>query len=232
MSFYLACKSGGFRMTIRWCAVLLRLGLVLGGISGGGDLRAAPPADLPRDLLATTPQDFQRTATVKDDALEVAATITTQPGYQEKHGLLRIVWSDVFLRAFVDKSNGAVTYQVYQKILYVGRYYKYFDIVNYETPAGPKSVEAVNLGRSEECSRSQLFGGCTRIENLAVPIDEALLRTVATRYAPGSDGAWHLRFKAQSGEDFNSEIVPAEVAGLLAAVADYKRGYGLAKSGG
>jgi hypothetical protein len=193
----------------------------------GADL--PPPA---RQMLALTPQDFERTASVKDDALEVLATITTEPGYQERHGLLRIVWSDTFLRAFVDKTSGAATYQLYQRIVYAGRLYKYFRTVNYETPAGPRSVETLELGRTEDCVRSRLYGGCTRIENLAVPIDEPLLKTIAARYAPGADTAWHFRFKAQTGEDYDGAMAPAEVAGLLAKLADYRRAHGLPTPGG
>ena len=193
----------------------------------GADL--PPPA---RQMLALTPQDFERTASVKDDALEVLATITTEPGYQERHGLLRIVWSDNFLRAFVDKTSGAVTYQLYQRIVYGGRLYKYFRIANYETPAGPKSVETLDLGRTEDCSRSRLYGGCTRIETVAVPLDAALLAAIAADYAPGTEAAWHFRFKAQSGDDFDGAMAPAEAAGLLAKVADYRRAHGLAGARG
>ncbi len=183
-------------------------------------------------MLAMTPQDFERSATVKDDGLELVATITTEPGYQERHGLLRLVWSDNFLRAFVNKTSGAVTYQLYQRIVYQGRLYKYFWTVNYETPSGPRAVETLNLGRTAQCSRSQLYGGCTRTENLAVPIDEPLLRTIAARYVPGVDAGWHFRFKAQTGDDYDGVMAPAEVAGLLAAVADYKRQHGLAQRAG
>jgi hypothetical protein len=193
----------------------------------GADLSA--PA---RQMLAMTPQDFERTASVKDDALEVLATITTEPGYQEKHGLLRIVWSDNFLRAFIDKGSGAVRYQLYQRIVYGARLYKYFRLANYETSAGPKSVETLDLGRTEDCSRSRLYGGCTRTETLAIPLDASLLKTIAAQYAPGADTAWHFRFKAQSGEDFDGMMAPAEVAGLLAKVADYRRGHGLTRAGG
>ena len=197
------------------------------GLGMGAALRAADLPASARQMLAMTPDDFARTASVKDDALEVFATITTEPGYQERHGLLRLVWSDNFLRAFVDKGSGAVTYQLYQRTVYEGRLYKYFRTANYETPAGPKSVETLDLGRTEQCSRSQLFGGCTRTEALAVPIDAALLRTVAA----GGETAWHFRFKAQSGDDFDGVMAPAEAAGLLAKVADYRREHGLAKVG-
>ena len=192
---------------------------------------ALPDDDLAvpsRALLAMTPDDFARTASVKDDALEVRATITTEPGYLERHGLLRIVQSDNFLRAFVDKTSGRTTFQLYQQILYVRRLYKYFDSVNYETPTGPRAVETINLGRIEHCLRSAvLVDRCTRIESVAVPLDEPLLKTIAAGYAPGNAATWHFRFKAQSGDDFDGVMVPAEVAGLLQAIADYKRTHGL-----
>jgi hypothetical protein len=89
----------------------------------------------------------------------------------------------------------------------------------------------LNLGRIEDCSRSKLLGGCIRTESVAVPIDESLLKPIAARYAPGALGAWHFRFKAQSGEDYDDAIAAAEVAGLLAAVADYRTQHGLAKQG-
>lgn len=193
--------------------------------------RATEPA-VPRSLLAMTPHEFETSASVKDDGLEVLTTITTEPGYRERHGLLRLVWSDVFLRAFVDKHSGAATYQLYQRIVYGGRHYRYFEAMNYETQAGPKAAETINLGRSEDCSRSKLMGGCVRTENLAVPIGETLLRTIAAAGIPGADAAWHFRFKAQTGEDFDGVMVPAEVAGLLAAVADYRRTHGLAGARG
>ena len=200
---------------------------VLSGAAIGTASAAAELATPSRELLAMTPADFAKSASVKDDALELLATITTEPGYQERHGLLRIVWSDVFLRAFVDKKSGVATYQLYQRIVYGGRYYRYFESVNIETPAGPRAIATINLGRTERCSRAQLTGGCVRTEDLAVPVDAALLKAIAASYAPGADTAWHFRFKAQTGEDFDGVIVPAEVAGLLAAVADYRRGHGL-----
>ena len=201
------------------------LGLCL---AAGGDGHAADLPAAARRMLAMTPDDFERSASVKDDALELVATITTEPGFQERHGLLRLVFSDNFLRAFVNKTSGATTYQLYQRIVYYGRLYKYFKVVNYETLGGPKSVEVLDLGRTAECSRSQLFGGCLRTETVAVPIDESLLKTIATRYVPGAVAGWHFRFKAQSGEDYDGVMAAAEVAGLLAKVADYRREHGLA----
>lgn len=178
-------------------------------------------------LLAMTPTDFANSAELKDDSLEVTATITTQPGFQEKRGLLKIVWNDNFLRAFVDKKTGAATYQLYQRIAYAGSGWKFYQLANYETPTGPKSVEVLKIGTNVDCSMSNIMGGCTYTETIAFPVDVDLLKTIAASYAPGVIGAWRFKFKSQSGEDYTDGMVPAEVAGLLQAVANYRTAKGL-----
>lgn len=65
-----------------------------------------------------TPEHFKNTATVKDDSLDTIATITTVNGFQEKRGLLGIVWDDNFLRAHINKKTGQTSFQVYQSIYY------------------------------------------------------------------------------------------------------------------
>jgi len=96
--------NGGRLNTLR--KVLLTVALAGSGVAYGAD----PP------LLSLTMEHFRDTATVKDDALGTVATISTQNGYQEKRGLLRIVWNDTFLRGFIDKATGRRTFQVYQLI--------------------------------------------------------------------------------------------------------------------
>lgn len=71
--------------------------------------------------LSLTKEHFKNTTTVKDDPLDTVATITTVNGFQEKRGLLGIVWDDNFLRAFIDKKSGKTSFQVYQVIYYQGR---------------------------------------------------------------------------------------------------------------
>ena len=71
-----------------------------------------------RKYLSMTPDDFKACTAIKDDSLDTIAVLNTSPCFQEKRGILGIVWNDNFLRAFIDKRTGATTYQVYQYISY------------------------------------------------------------------------------------------------------------------
>lgn len=188
----------------------------------------APPAQAANEkidkqlekVLAMTPADFQRTATLMDDSLETVAVITTQPGFQNKKGLMKIVWEDNFLRALIDKKTGQTTYQVYQIIPYSGRW-RLYHTANYETSDGPKSVELIVIDRSVgSCSRY----GCSFTEHIAFPVDEPLLRQIAALYAPSKPVAWKFKFKAKAADDWNDGITASEVAGFLSAVDIYKSG--------
>lgn len=212
------------RKTVR-AATAIMIALTASGATAADKL----PKQLQR-LLAMTPAEFEKAAAVKDDALEVQATITTQPAFRETRGLLKIVWNDNFLRAFIDKKTGKATYQLYQRITYNAPSWKFYKLANYETPTGPESVEVMELGRDVDCSSSRLMGGCTYTETIAVPVKEELLRTIAGLYVPNQQDAWRFRFKAQSGEDFNDGMMPAEVAGMLAAVDGYRSAHSLPAS--
>lgn len=208
----------------------MRIGVMLAGIVGSivAPVVAEPgPSWSAHHLASLTPEQFEHSASVKDDALETVTTISTEPGYSERHGLLRIVDSDNFLRVFVDKTSGAASYQLYQRIL--NRRFKWndYELIKYEAPGGLKSVKLLKLGRNEDCSMRRLEGRCRYYETVAVPMDVALLKGIAGTYQPGQAVAWKFRFKAQSGIDHDDAMAAAEVAGLLAAVDDYRRAHHL-----
>lgn len=188
---------------------------------------AAETRPLPRQvaqLFAITPAQFEASATIKDDALETFATITTEKGWQERDGLLGVVNSDNFFRAYIDKKTGATRFQVYHVIRYRQRGRASYDTVNYETPNGPVSVALTVINRSAELCRA--YQGCTYTEDFGFDVDEALLRTVAAQYAPGKIAIWKYRLKAKSGQERNDGFAAAEVAGLLAAVDRYRAAHG------
>lgn len=185
------------------------------------------PYRLPQRLARMTPEQFEHSVSVKDDDLETMATITTQPGFQEKHGIFGIVWSDSFLRTFVNKQTGAARYQLYEHILNAVYKWNNYRLANYETPDGPKSVSVLKLGRTLDCATSSTTRRCPHYEDVAVPMDEALLKAIAARYQPGGQAAWSFRFKAQSGVEYDDGMSVAEVAGMLAAVAAYRRAHHL-----
>lgn len=93
----------------------MRISVLVAGLCGlvgagglGGPAGAEPaPFRLSQQLLRMTPEQFERSASIKDDDLEMVTTISTQPGHPAKRGLLGVVGSDNFLRAFVSKKTGS-----------------------------------------------------------------------------------------------------------------------------
>lgn len=177
-----------------------------------------------QQLIALTPADFQRTATLKDDPLDTTAQISTQPGFQEKRGLLKLVWYDNFLRAFIDKKTGATDFQVYQYITYSGSWH-FYQTANFETPTGPESREVTVISRNvDSCSA---YGGCSFTEHVGFNVSEELLRSIAARYSAAPGSIWRFKFGSKAGGDWQDGMANAEVAGLLAAVDQYRATRGL-----
>jgi hypothetical protein len=168
-------------------------------------------------LLSLSMEHFRDTATVKEDPLGGAATITTENGFAERTGPMRMVWNDEFLSGVIDKKTGQKSYQVYAWIIYSGRWRSY-ETATYQSASGPQSVPATKIGRS---AANCAVGECTYTERIAFPVDEELLRRLAAGYAPGKAAVWAYRFIAKTGPDFAGGISSAEIAGLLAKVDEY-----------
>jgi hypothetical protein len=178
-----------------------------------------------QQLLAMTPEDFGTKITLKDDSLETTAMISTADGWQYKEGLLKLVNSDQFFRAFINKKTGATSYQVYQYVTYYGEGWAFFNLVNFETPNGPESKELDVISR--DVTSCSAYIGCGHVEHVAFNVDETILREAATKYQPGNAQVWRFRLKAKSGAERDEGFVPAEIAALLKAVDQYKASKGL-----
>ena len=197
----------------------------LGVIITGGTAQAQKPSKQAQRFLALTPADFQSAMTVKDDALDTVARISTEQGYQEKRGLLHIVWNDNFLRAFIDKKSGKTDFQLYQIISYDGGW-RFYETVNYETPTGPESKPVTVIDRSVDGCRTY---GCSFTEHIAFDVPEVLLRQVAASYTSATPHAWHFKFGSKAGMEFQDGINVAEAAALLDAVDKYHSAHKLEK---
>jgi hypothetical protein len=196
-------------------AYVLLFGLV-------GCTTAPTREDAQKLLDSLTPDHFYSTATVKDSSVDTIATITTENGYQEKRGILNIVWDDSFLRGFIDKRTGKITIQFYEYIAYQGSSWRFYETVNYETREGPKMVPLTVIGRDVvDCSGSS-YGGCTYAEHVTFELSEPYLRRLAASYKPGELTVWKLRFNAKSGAEFNAWMSPAEVQGFLRRLDEYR----------
>jgi hypothetical protein len=211
----------GQAMTLRTLSILL---LILTSEPAFSADKAPKIPKQVQQLLNMTPEDFSAKITIKDDSLETSAEISTVNGWQQKDGLLKIVNSDQFFRAFVNKRSGVVTYQVYQYVYYYGDW-AFFNLVNFETPDGPVQKDLTVISRDVlECSR---YLGCRHVEHLAFDVDEGLLRAAAANYKPGQLAAWRFRLKAKSGVQRDEGFVAAEIIALLQAVDKYKASHGL-----
>lgn len=158
--------------------------------------------------------------------MELVATINTSLGLQDKKGLLKIVWDDNFLRAFIDKRTGIVKYQLYQRIVYTGPSWRFYDTVNFDTPEGLKSSKLTEIARDVDCSGSR-YVGCTYFETVGFDVDQTTLETLAAAYQPNVPAGWRFRFKSRAGVDWDDGMLPAEAAGMLQAVAAYKGAHNL-----
>ena len=168
-------------------------------------------------LLSLTMEHFRDTATVKDDPVDAITTISTENGYAEHTGPMRMVWNDEYLTSAIDKKTGQKSFQVYAWTIYSGRLRSY-ESVNYQTPAGPKSVPAIQIGKeTANCA----VGDCLYTERVAFPVDEDLLRQLAAGNVSGKPTIWAYRLTAKSGPDYAGGLSSAEIAGLLAKIDEY-----------
>jgi hypothetical protein len=144
-------------------------------------------------------------------------TISTENGFAERKGPMRMVWNDEYLRSVIDNKTGQKSFQVYAWTIYSGRLRSY-ETADYQTAAGPKSVPAIQIGKEmANCA----VGDCMYTERVAFPVDEELLRQLAAGNVPGKPTIWAYKFIAKIGPDYAGGLSSAEIAGLLAKVDEY-----------
>lgn len=165
-------------------------------------------------LLSLNMEHFRDTATVKIDPTGAVTTITTENGYVEHSGPMRMVWNDEFLRAVMDKKTGQKSFQVYASIIYEGQL-RSFATATYQTTGAAQSVPVTALSREvTNCA----VGDCTYTEHIAFPVDEEYLRQLAAGYVPGRPALWRFKIIGNSGPAYAAVISNAEIAGFLAKV--------------
>ena len=179
------------------------------GISAAG---AKDPA-----LSSLTMEHFRDTATVTESPSDGTTIISTENGYVERTGPMRMVWHDEFLRGVVDRKTGGRSLQVYAWVIYSGSLRNY-ESADYRTANGPRRVPVNQLAREVvNCP----VGDCTYTERVAFPIDEESMRQIAAARVPGNPDKWPYKLIAKSGPEYAGEISSAEIAGFLAKVDEY-----------
>ncbi len=186
---------------------------------GAAQAKEPPPASL-------SMEHFRDTATVKEDPLGAATTISTENGFVERKGLMGMVWNDEYLRGMIDRKTDQKTFQVYALITYRGNW-RFYQSASYQTSGGPRSVPLVQIGKeSDNCA----VGECIYTERVAFPIEEEMLRQLASGYTPGKPTLWRFKLIAKQGPEYMGEISGAEIAGFLARVDDYSHALPVVKA--
>ncbi len=184
--------------------------MVLGLLTGSA--QAKDPA-----LLSLGMEHFRDTATVTDDPKSATTTVSTESGFAEHEGPMRMVWNDEYLEAVIDDRTGGQSFQVHAWVIY-SRIWRDYETVTYQTPSGPRSAPATAIRRtSENCA----VGECTYTEHVAFPVEEKFLRELAAGYVPAKPALWRFRLLAKSGPEYSGELSNAEIAGLLAKVDEF-----------
>ncbi len=164
-------------------------------------------------VLKLTADHFKDTAEVAADPAAGTTAISTERGFVERTGPMRMLWHDEFLTAVIDGRTGRKSYQVNALIIYSGSFRSY-ETAAFSAPEGPRSVKITSLQRSSEFCAT---GTCTYTERVAFPIEEGTLRQAAQN-AIGSPILWRFELVAKSGPSYGGALSTAEIAGLLAKV--------------
>jgi hypothetical protein len=179
---------------------------------GIGTAGAKDPA-----LSSLTMEHFRDTATVTENSSDGTTVISTENGFVEHTGLMRMVWHDEYLRAVIDRKTGTKSIQVYAWVVYPGSLRAY-ETANYRTANGPCRVPVSPLGKEVvNCP----VGDCTYTERVAFSVDEESMRQIAAGSVPGKADKWSYKLLAKSGPEYAGEFSSAEIAGFLARVDEY-----------
>ncbi|HWJ36643.1 MAG TPA: PDZ domain-containing protein [Steroidobacteraceae bacterium] len=167
-------------------------------------------------LLSLGMEHFKGTATVQENPLDGTTAISTEKGFVEHTGPMRMVWNDEYLTGLIDKA-GQKSFRVNAWIIYSGNLRSY-ETAHFRTASGWQSVPAIQIGKEVmNCA----VGDCTYTERIAFAVDEELLRQLAAGRVPDKPVLWPFRVTAKSGPDYAGGLSNAEISGFLAKVDEY-----------
>jgi hypothetical protein len=204
----------------------IKLAYLIGGVLLSSTAWAASPVEkAARELSTLTPDNVAARVSMRDDDLEASATFTTEPIYKERKGLLGNVPNDSFLRAFVDKRTGTVSWQVYVVTTYIGSWH-FYEQANFQTSNGVETVSLTVIDRQVQGCISA--ADCVYSEQVGFTLTDEIARALARLYDPkGPLAIWRFRLKGKSGEDYTDGIAAAELSGLVKAVDNWRAAHQL-----
>lgn len=163
---------------------------------------------------------FKQSVVIDEDTSKAVIIFSTVQGISQ-HKQNSNVWSDNFIRGFLDKRTGSKTYQIYNVINYSGpgngQGWKIFSYADYQTLQGTKLTPITLLKKEENCSAIELYGKCIYTEHLAFKIDENPLKKIVGTQAK----KWEYHLISDSGYILTDQLLRTEIAGLLESMDEY-----------
>jgi hypothetical protein len=168
---------------------------------------------LATDAAGLSVDHFKATAALKDDGLDTVATISTQGGHDTRGGLVRLEWSDAYLRGFVTKATGSLSVQVVAEARYLLQW-KFYSVANFAAPGGPRSRPLTVIAREVQSCKPH----CSYWEMVGFTLTEQEAREIAAMPGP----VWKFKLQPKAGEDLMIDLQVNELRGLLARVDEYR----------
>jgi hypothetical protein len=165
------------------------------------------------ELLSLSADHFSQTTTVLENAPQGTITVSTEKGFVERHGLMRTVWDDEFLRAVLNRNTGQKAFAVEVSFTYTGAHRDYQSAVFIEDGASRSVPITEHRSESLNCPT----GECTVTEYLSFPVEERMLRALAAGNS-GSAKLWAFKIAGPPKKEYQGALSSAEIAGLLARV--------------
>ncbi len=168
-----------------------------------------------RAAIDASPEDVARTVKITDGELDSTIWISTEPFYQYKAGLLKVVNGDKYMRAGIDKFSNKITYQLY---FWMNHYndWLFLKKANYIGPSGLTSRELIRV--ASDVGGCSAYLGCLKSEHYAMTVPREDLDWLAKDAKAGTDESWKMKVFADSVEGGEMLILKTEVAGFLVAV--------------
>lgn len=168
-------------------------------------------------LISRPPSELIPLIAVKGDGLDPSVEVSTFGVTQivSKGLLASTTTENSFLRGFIDRKTGAVTAQIYHRVAYNARGWRFYNRATYESPNGIEEVEATRVSTDVSCGRY----GCYYTEEMIVPVKFDILQKAAQLFSPSNPGLGiHYRLFAQNGANVDEALPGNEIAAFVTVV--------------
>lgn len=199
--------------------------MVVAGVSAlSFQAPAAAYEQLPKSLSSLSVADFAAGTRVIDDPLEPAVIVSTRESHTRGQALKGAHALDVHLLARIDRATGAVSWQVWHDLMYVGGQ-KQVTAVHYLSSGAVRTATPIAVSHwLDQCPPLDGTGTCNQNTRVGFELPESIVREIAAGHQHGQRKPWLVRFKDAAGDDVTGGLAPAEVAGLLHVVERWKQG--------